>query len=429
MIYLFLLYDILFFWGLLLVLPWYFFRKKLTLRGLLHKLSFFTCKDYLKVIFKKSIWIQVVSVGEVLLIKNFVNQLISSFAYPLVISVTTRSGKEVADKIYSSCASVIYFPYDISLVIRRMIKAINPCLFITVETEMWPNLFYQLKRKHIPIIVLNGRISSISFKKYKKIIFLMKRVLNWVSFLGVQNEIYRQRFLYLGADKERIAVTGNMKFTSLACDEKYFARFKNKYGNLKQKGEILFVVGSTHHPEEEMILKVYTRVRKDYPNLILLLAPRHIERIPKIERTIKSLGLSSLRISQIDKLERKTHQVYLLDSVGELFYFYGIADICFVGGSLANYGGHNILEPLYFSKPTIFGRYMSNFPDVKEKVLKTNSAVMVKDERELETSIIKIIKDEEFRRRLSANSLEVFKEEKENLKKNINIITRILGDG
>lgn len=420
---LFLIYDFLFILGFIICLPVYIWRRKISILGLREKLGFIRNIEG-----GKTIWIQVVSVGEVNAIDNFIRRLKRQSNYSLVVSTTTLTGNVIARRKYSHLAKVIFFPLDISFIVKKVIKIINPQIFIAVETEIWPNLFRNLSKRNIPIVIVNGRISDKAFRRYRLIKPVIRKILNRCSSIGVQNENYKKRFLSLGADKQRIILSGNMKFESISIDQNSLRKIKETYiPILKKENKFLFVSGCTHPGEEEIILSVYKDIFADFSDIILLLAPRHPERISSIEKIVRAKGFNPIRISKASDgsfFDKKN--VYLLDTIGELLYFYSLADICFVGGSLSNNGGHNILEPIYFLKPTLFGPHMDNFPDVEETVLEKGAGIKIRDADELKEILLRLIKDKALRDNLSNKCREVFEKEKTSLDKNLQIISNYI---
>ena len=426
MIFLFLLYDILFLLGVLCYLPLYFFRRRVNFAALKGKCTLYPRTLTSPSFHKGSIWVHAVSVGEVTLLKSIIKKLTTYTPYEVIISTTTMTGQRVAEKLYPHLRT-IYFPFDITLLVRRAIKKFNPKIVVLVETELWPNFFYQLKRKNIPIIILNGRISRGAYQRYKKIKFFTTRILQHLDFVGVQNEQYRSRYVSLGLPEEKIDITGNLKFTSFDVQPDELLKFKSKYVRLIEKGrELLLIAASTHYPEEEIFLEVYKNLMPRFPSLRLLIAPRHIERVSALKKLVTSYGFSSLPISSYAQARPQSKDVFILDTVGELLFFYSLADICFVGGSLIDYGGHNILEPLFFSKPTFFGPYMDNFSDIEKKVLAKKAALKVQRREDLQFVLEALLKDNNLRKELSSNAAKVFDEEKENLEENFKIIMQCL---
>lgn len=421
---LYLVYDIVFLLGFVLYFPIYVWRRKINFSALKEKLGFIK-----KANTKKAIWIQVVSVGEVILIENLINKLKEAYQLPIVISTTTLSGNVLARKKYSQVCKVIFFPLDISFIIKRVIRKIRPCIFIAVETELWPNIFRRLKRKNIPIVVINGRISDAAFKRYRKVKRFMSKVLDKCDLIGVQNPAYKERFEFLGADSARIRICGNMKFDSFSLDEKVLFEIKKVHlPVLKRNNRLLLVAASTHYPEEEILFDYYASIINQEPKVALLIAPRHPERTSKIEIAAREKGFNLIRTSKIPVTGHHygPKDIFILDSIGRLKYFYSICDICFVGGSLSGDGGHNILEPVYFSKPTVFGSSMSNFVDVESAVLDLGAGIKVKDRNQLAEALTELIKDKNRRQSFAQACEAVFQQERWSLANNFELISQCL---
>lgn len=419
----FLIYDFIFFLGLIIYLPLCIYRKKISFPAFKEKLGILDGSK----IASETIWIQVVSVGEVNLIEKLVKRLREIHTCRIVITTTTLTGNRLAKKKYASSAEVFFFPFDLSFAVKKALSIFKPRVFIAVETELWPNLLYRLKGNNIPVAVINGRISDKAFKRYKMVRPFMRRLLKKCSYIGVQNQAYKDKYIYLGARSDRITISGNMKFESLSIDENHLQDLRLKYANfLKKENYCLLIGGSTHHPEEEILLKSYKKILTSGKNVKLLLAPRHPQRIPSIERIAKDYGLNPIKISNINNYVNGINDVFLLDTIGELFYLYSFADICFVGGSLTDYGGHNILEPIFFLKPTIFGANMANFSDIRDIVLSKKAAIEIKNEEMLNITLTKLINDSSLRKDISLKCVDVFEEERKSLDENLKIILRCL---
>lgn len=416
-----LVYDIAFALGFAFYLPRYVWRKKISVSALKEKVGIIPLR------YQSSIWIQVVSVGEVNLIEELIGKLRQLYDYPIVISTTTLTGNRVARKKYSSLAKVIFFPFDITIVIQRVLNRLKPKLFIAVETELWPNLFFSLKRKNIPIVIVNGRISDKAFRRYKRIKIITGQILRMVDFVGVQNRIYEQRFVSLGCAAAKISITGNLKFKSVGLSDEHLAHLKARYSKLlRQEENTVLIGGSTHNLEEEMLLDVYRQMVNCGCSVSLIIAPRHIERTPQIEKIISSYGFRPVRLSSMEGYVPGERCVFLLDTVGELAYFYSLSDVCFVGGSLIQHGGQNILEPISLLKPTCFGPFMGNFKDIEDIVLEQDAAIKVKDVSQLKEELFRLVSDEALRNRLRLNCLKVFEDEKLSLEQNLELILRCL---
>lgn len=420
---LFVLYDILFIVLLFLYLPVYFLRGKMTRFSFLQRLGIFSAVKE-----DSCVWIQVVSVGEVQLIHGLLKKISEVSKSPIVISTTTLTGYNLACKKYASFAKIIFFPFDISFIVRRVINLIKPRVFIAVETEVWPQVFYQLKKKGVPIFIVNGRISDKAFNRYKKITFLMRHLLNYCKSIVVQNDFYKARFLYLGAHKEKIRIGGNMKFESMLFDNHDLLNFREKYFKYFKTGDKLFFIAASTHPlEEEMVLKSMKNLRlREGVSFSTMIAPRHVERVAAIEKLVESFGYTPVRVSQIEKVDLKGNEIFILDSIGQLSYLYLIADLCFVGGSLVKIGGHNILEPLYFCVPTLFGPYMENFQDIRDIVIEKGAGIQLQDAENLTQMLERLVNDPALRNNLRKKCKNVFEEEKVGLARNLEVIMEYL---
>jgi len=388
----FLLYDFVFLIFSLIYLPVYLFRRRFH-RGFVMRLGIYPDKAE----FSSPIWLHAVSVGEAMIMKTFASELRK--AYPktqLVISTVTPTGNKIACDIAEKNDYVTYLPLDFSCVVKKTIDKINPRIFIIAETEIWPNLITYLHYKQIPVAVINGRFSDRSFKGYSLIKFLMKTVLRKVDLFCVQSTRDLQRLLSLGVSPGRIKVTGNMKFDSAITRDSSGNRNASRQSLGLKETELLLVAGSTHSAEEDIIFGAYNRLKKEFPELRLLLAPRHPERTPEIENLAKRYNINTLRLSSISQNNLKTGQydtVFLLDIIGQMVFYYSAADIVFVGGSLVRKGGHNILEPAYLEKPILFGQFMFNFKDIAELFVENKAAIQLKKADDLGKEISFLLKE------------------------------------
>lgn len=417
-------YDLVFILVSFFFLIKYFFRGRLNL-GVFERLKL--PKDLLFYLRGKDrpIWFHGVSVGEVASLKGLIESLKNIYPEkPFLISTITPQGKELAHKLYGGSAFIFYLPLDLSFIMKKLVKIINPSILLVVETEIWPNLFYFLRREAIPIIILNGRISPRSFKFYRLAKPLLNKVLEAVTFVASQDELSSQRFLSLGLKPSKIRVTGNMKFRVKTFSWEKLSEFREGWQRLVKEKELLFVAGSTHPPEEEIVLDTYKSLKESFPYLRLLICPRHIERSPKISQMAEKFGFKPFFLSRLGKertWEFSQNSVFILDTVGELVYFYSLADIVFVGGSLAKYGGHNILEPAYFSKPIIFGRHMFNFEEIRRVFLEAKACIEVKDKKEFKEALLKLIENESLREELGRRARFVLNNSQNALEENLKI--------
>lgn len=405
------IYDIIFIVLHLFYLPFFIFRRKFH-KGFLCRLGFLPKDLIAKLRGNKHIWIHAVSVGEVLVASKLIDGLKKYFPEErIIISTVTPTGNKIAQSLVNDKISVMYFPLDFSFIVKRIIDHIKPTVFITAETEIWPNIISYLYAKNVPIIVVNGRISKRSFLGYKKIRFLLKSTFKKITLFCMQTVEDGERIIYLGAPKEKVKFVGNLKF-----DEKFSEySYDSSCLGLKEDDSLL-IAGSTHHNEEEIILKVYRDAIKNYPRLKLMIAPRHPERVDSIADLISSNNLKVIKFSSIKNqkvnLAAYASYVFLVDTIGDLKSLYNLATIVFIGGSLVNKGGHNIIEPAYFSKPVIFGEHMSNFQDMADLFLKKNSALQVKSEKELAGAIKTLLDSKTKRLQLGQNARIIVDENK-----------------
>jgi len=280
----------------------------------------------------------------------------------IILSTITDTGRKVARKGAPKGTTVVYLPFDIPLILNAVIKRVRPEILIVIETELWPNIFRAFKKKGIPVVVLNGRISEHSFRGYKRIAFFMKKVLSHVDIFGMQDEVYAERIRSMGVESERVMVLGNFKFDTRPPSQ--IPEWSEKI-----KGHVI-VAGSTHKGEEELIISVYIELKKDIPDLNLIIAPRHPERFKEVEDMLTSKGISFIKRSELETLNFELGifrgVIMLLDSIGELSTIYGISDVAIIGKSFRGYGGQNPLEPAYWGKPIVCGPHMENFPIIKD---------------------------------------------------------------
>ena len=314
------------------------------------------------------IWIHCSSVGEVNLSEDLVKKFYSISRKNILISVFTDTGYENAVKKYSDKKKikVIYFPVDDKKKINEILNKIKLKLLVLVETELWPNLINEVNEKNSRIIVVNGRISDRSYPRYKKLKFLLKSMLQKIDFFYMQSEIDKERIISLGADGNKTENVGNLKF-SISL-EKYSDNEKEEYRKFLNIGDRkVFVAGSTRTGEDEVILDVFKRLK----NYVLIIVPRHLDRLSKIENLIKENNLTYVKYNDLENnTSTGKENIILVDKMGVLRKLYSVSDIAFVGGTLVNIGGHNLLEPLFYRKAVIFGKYTQNVVDIAKEILR-----------------------------------------------------------
>ena len=338
---------------------------------------------------EESIWIHAVSVGEALTARALAADL--KARYPrlrLFLSTTTIAGQQVARRSLSNVDAVFYFPFDWTFIVRRTLKLVKPRLFVMMETEIWPNLLRACRKSGVKTVVINGRISSRSYPRYRLIRPFFRRVLADVDRFCMQSEESARRLVDLGADPGRLSVTGSLKFDSLEIPT------STAHGKPRERvlrffrigpQRTVIVAGSTVRGEEAAVLRAFSRIKATIPSALAILAPRQPERFGEVERIAREAGFVTMRRTELPIDAEPRADVVVLDSIGELAQIYQLATAVFVGGSLVGHGGHNILEPAIFGKPIVFGAHMQNFREIADAFLANDAAVQVPSERELES--------------------------------------------
>jgi 3-deoxy-D-manno-octulosonic-acid transferase len=343
-------------------------------------------------------WIHAVSVGEAIAAAPLLEGLRRAYpALPLVVSTVTETGARVVRERFAGLATHRYFPLDFPRVTRRVIDSIAPAFFVCMETELWPNTLRTLAARGVPTMIANGRLSDRSFRRYRMVRGAMKRVLADVKVFGMQSAEDARRVIALGAPPERVVVTGNLKAEPLA-DPAGAGDLWHRLLGIDAEQPV-WIAGSTHRGEEEAVLDAHTRALLDRPGLALVLAPRHPERVGEVLGILKSRGLAAVRRSDLPA-RRSPGAVIVLDTVGELAQLYAIADVVFVGGSLAPLGGHNMLEPALRGKPVLFGPHTHNFREAAGVLIDSGGGRVVQDATELATELRRLLGDVVLRARV-----------------------------
>ena len=376
----------------------------------------------------RPIWIHAVSVGEAVAIRELVMNLRK--VYPqkkFVISTVTVTGNKIAKTLVCEADFLTYLPLDFSFIIGRVLKRINPCMFIIAETEIWPNLISCLYKQKIPVVTVNGRISDSSFNGYRAIKFFIRPILKKIMKFCVQSDSDAFRLQDLGVAIDKINVTGNVKFDINLKEASGVDALRYRQKLWLAIDDKLLVCGSTHPKEEEIIFKAYQELLITLPKLKLLIAPRHPERSQEIGRLAERRGFMPIFISSITGSCPTciNKPVFILDVIGELFNYYSAADIVFMGGSLVKTGGHNILEPAALKKPIIFGPHMFNFCDISELFLKNKAAFMVSNCSELTDKIKETLKSDLLTKELSQRAYELIAKNRGATIRNIQVIQQL----
>ena len=346
------------------------------------------------------LWFHAVSVGEVIQLQKVLEDTEARFPLAeLLITVTTETGYDVAREKYPRY-TVSFFPLDFSWAINNALSAIQPRLIVLVELELWPNLILTAHRRKIPLILINGRMGAKSFRGYLRLKPLMKRLLSCFEALSVQTETYRDRLLGLGAPADRVIVSGNIKFDRSESDRNNPKTLELRSGFGLDESDLVFIAGSTQDPEEAYAIDAWLALRYEFPRLRLIIVPRHKERFDAVADLIQQRGCRLIRRSTLvdkGKLLMEANnvadgpEVGLLDTLGELAACWGLADIAFVGGSLTNRGGQNMIEPAGYGAAVLFGPNTWNFKDITEALLSLDAANVVSDPDELRETIRRLL--------------------------------------
>lgn len=337
------------------------------------------------------IWLHAVSVGETQAAKPLVDRLIKQYAdYRLVITTITPTGAVTVKQLFGESVEHFYLPYDLPHAVNKFISTIRPELLIVMETEIWPNLLYCCRTHGTHTALINARISDKSYSGYKKLAGLTRLALDKFDLLIAQTDKDAERLVQLGAKKELTRVSPNLKFDiNIASSIYEQGQAMRRFLSVDRP---VFIAASTHEGEEEIIFAVYKEVVKQVPDCLLILAPRHPDRVGMIKEIALDSGLSVVLRSEHDSYHSGA-QVFLIDSLGELSLFYACADVAFVGGSLVPIGGHNVLEPASVGLPVITGRHIANFQEIIEKLQQNNAVVMVNGLNELVSTVLEFLAD------------------------------------
>jgi 3-deoxy-D-manno-octulosonic-acid transferase len=373
-----------------LSLPLFFFIKR---RRILERLGIRLPADPPKT---GSIWIHALSVGEVLSALPLVKAV--GLQYPekdVVFTVTTEQGKEIAGKeLQNKVRTLLTMPLDFWWSVRRVVNFIRPSLLILVETDIWPGLIGYLKKRGTKVVLINGRISPRTFRSYRRFRFLARRMFNAMDSCMMQSDLDRDRLLQIGVEEEKVKTAGNIKFDRdwIPMGEEEYEDLLNTL-NLEPQNEI-WVAGSTHQGEEDIILDAFGNLRRLFPLLRLIIAPRRVERAGDISRLVMDKGSKSVLKTEIP-MKGEPYQVLILDTIGELERIYGIAKISFVGGSLTPIGGHNLLEPASFGRPVLFGPHTENFVLMSQLLIEAGGGQRVRDGEDLFETMKALLSDPE----------------------------------
>lgn len=372
---------------------------------------------------RRPIWIHALSVGEVLSAGSLIENVRRAIGdRPLYLSVSTLSAFAIATERFSRfCDGLFYFPYDVAFSVRRCLDRVEPALFVLVETDIWPGFIAELRRRRIPCLLVNGRLSRESFRTYRFLRALFEPAFNTFHWVYPQSPGEAERFLALGLEPARLRSTGNLKFDVVLSipEEEALAALRQEL-NIAPDSRVL-IAGSTHPGEEEMIRTVFSRLRAGFPSLRLILVPRRPERGVEVQNVFRNDGVE---VSLLSQPKDPPSVVVVVDRMGYLSRLYALADIAVVGGSFVPKGGQNPIEPAACGKPVLFGPDMHDFPDVSRWLLEARGALQVRNGEELYTECHRLLADPQQARAMGDRARSVVTE---NQGTTARIVTDIVG--
>ena len=372
------------------------------------------------------IWIHAVSVGEVHASKPIINYLLESWAqYQILITTTTPTGANSIAMTYGNAVTHLYFPYDLPGSVRRFVTTLKPQILIVMETELWPNLFKYCKSCDIPVLLVNARMSEKSANGYARLKKLTGLTLADLSKIVAQTTEDANRLIQLGASKNDIIISGNLKF-----DVTLPHSLREQAQSLRRSFSVnraVIIAASTHEGEEEQILDGFSSILKKYPDCLLILAPRHPERFDSVYNLCVKQGYNTVR-HQFNEVCLDSTQIYLLDTLGELPMFYAASDIAFIGGSLVPKGGQNVLEPASLGLPILVGPYTFNFLEINRQLVEQGNAWIIKDSNQFAEKVGELLADANLRHQAGEKGKQMVEKNRGSSSKVIKLLDKMLGD-
>jgi 3-deoxy-D-manno-octulosonic-acid transferase len=342
--------------------------------------------------------VHAVSMGEVNAASALLGRIQARYpAEPLCVTTFTPTGSNRVRSLFGDQVFHVFAPLDLPGAVRRFFDRVQPRLLIIMETELWPNLYEEAARRHIPVLIANARISEKSFSAYRRLRRLVSPTLGQVKRIGAQSEQDASRLLELGAPADRLSVTGNLKF------DIHLPRSLLEEGEAIRRGwgsdRLVLLAGSTHEGDEGPLLEAFRGTLATFPEALLVLVPRHPERFGRAAQMARAAGLEVTALSEQSGCPRST-QCFVVDAMGELLRYYAACDVAFVGGSLDAIGGHNVLEPAALAKTVLVGPHTFNFTDITQALLAAGAALRIADAAELETEVCRLFADADLRDRM-----------------------------
>lgn len=355
---------------------------------------------------RPSVWVHAVSVGEVLAARALLPALRERFpGHAVVLSTTTRTGRDIAARQLPGLDGLFYLPLDFAFSVRRVLRRLRPAALLVVETEIWPRLIRECRRHGVPVVLVNVRVSDRSFPRYRAARALLKPVLEQVALLCAQSELYAGRLRAMGAPADRILVTGSLKYDALDWSllERSAAHPVLAYFSSVGTRPVL-LAASTLRGEDALVLDAFEALRAREPSALLLLVPRHPERFDEVTALASARALRVVRRTSLAPGDPLTADVVIVDTVGELAALFALATVVFVGGSLVDGGGHNVLEPALFGRAIVVGPSMHNFPEIARTFIDEDALVQVGDAEAFTRTVLELFASPARREALGASA-------------------------
>ncbi len=376
-------------------------------------------------------WFHAVSVGEVVALGPLLSNIKQLCPHAgIVVSTGTETGQDKARSLIEEAQGFLYLPLDFPVFINRLVQSVKPDLFVLMETELWPNLIHSLKENGALVAMVNGRISDRSFPRYRKLRRFFSSTLKSIDLFLMSSEIDASRVAEMGAPADRVIVTGNTKFDACLADAA--PRVADRLRSLLQlhENDLVWVAGSTHPGEHELILDAYKHLSGKFPELILIIVPRHVEKSASIITAMEDRGLGRpfLRSSADQGETRDGRKIVIVDRTGELLQIFSLATVVFVGGSLVPKGGQNILEPASWGKMVLFGPSMEDFRDARDILVRAGAGIEVEGTKDLISQVERILSDPGKAENLGGKGREEILKHAGSAAKNAEILTRYLAE-
>lgn len=376
--------------------------------------------------FKKSILIHAVSVGEVNAAIPLIKALMETYTdYDFVITTVTPTGSDRVQQIFGNSVFHLYLPYDLPGAVKRFLRKIKPELAVVMETEIWPNLFRFCKKRNIPIVVANARLSELSLKGYKWVQSLATMAVNNTKFVAAQTQTDAQRMIRLGCDEDKIYVVGSLKFDIIIEDE--ILKKGQTIHEHCSANHLIWIAASTHQEDETELLEAYEYLKKKYPQLLLIIVPRHPERFQTTAQSCIQKGFNTQLRSKCGLYDINA-DVFIVDTMGEMLEFYAASDIAFVGGSIANIGGHNVLEAAVFKLPVLVGPNTHNFAEITQLLHDCGGSKLVKNANDIIAYMEELIASPEKRKTMGRAAFKLVEENRGAVSLTMKLIANALKD-